>query len=361
MRTYLVTGGAGFIGSNYIHYMFDKYGDDIRIINVDKLTYAGNLENLKDIQDRDNYTFVKADICDKEAISQIFTENDIDRVVHFAAESHVDRSIKNPEVFVQTNVLGTAVMLNSAKAAWENEDGSFKEDKRFLHVSTDEVYGSLPDDPNAYFYETTPIDPHSPYSSSKASSDLLVKAYVDTYHFPAVITNCSNNYGPYQFPEKLIPLIINNALAGKNLPVYGDGKNVRDWLYVMDHAKGIDMATEQGRIGERYNIGGHNEKQNIEIINIIIETLQELLPDSDPRKANVTKDLITYVTDRKGHDRRYAIAPDKIKAEIGWYPETMFKDGIRLTIKWYLENEDWMKNVTSGDYQKYYESMYNNR
>ena len=360
MRTYLVTGGAGFIGSNYIHYMFDKYGDDIRIINVDKLTYAGNLENLKSIEGRDNYTFIKADICDKEAISKIFEENDIDRVVHFAAESHVDRSIKNPEVFVQTNVLGTAVMLNSAKAAWENEDGSFKEDKRFLHVSTDEVYGSLPDDPNAYFYETTPIDPHSPYSSSKASSDLLVKAYVDTYHFPAVITNCSNNYGPYQFPEKLIPLIINNCLAGKSLPVYGDGKNVRDWLYVMDHAKGIDMATENGRFGERYNIGGHNEKQNIEIINIIIETLQELLPDSDPRKANVSKDLITYVTDRKGHDRRYAIAPDKIKAEMGWYPETMFKDGIRLTIKWYLENEEWMKNVTSGNYQKYYEDMYNN-
>ena len=358
MRTYLVTGGAGFIGSNYIHYMFEKYGDDIRIINVDKLTYAGNLENLKDIEDKANYTFVKADICDKDAISKIFEENDIDRVVHFAAESHVDRSIKNPEVFVQTNVLGTAVMLNCAKAAWENEDGSFKDDKRFLHVSTDEVYGSLPDDPDAYFYETTPIDPHSPYSSSKASSDLLVKAYVDTYHFPAIITNCSNNYGPYQFPEKLIPLIINNALAGKNLPVYGDGKNVRDWLYVMDHAKGIDMATEGGRFGERYNIGGHNEKQNIEIINIIIETLQELLPDSDPRKANVTKDLITYVTDRKGHDRRYAIAPDKIKEEIGWFPETMFKDGIRLTIKWYLENEDWMKNVTSGDYQKYYEGMY---
>ena len=361
MRTYLVTGGAGFIGSNYIHYMFEKYGDSIRIINVDKLTYAGNLENLKDIEDKLNYTFVKADICDKEAIAKIFAENDIDRVVHFAAESHVDRSIKEPEVFVQTNVLGTAVMLNSAKAAWENEDGTFKEDKRFLHVSTDEVYGSLPDDPDAYFYETTPIDPHSPYSSSKASSDLLVKAYVDTYHFPAVITNCSNNYGPYQFPEKLIPLIINNCLAGKNLPVYGDGKNVRDWLYVMDHAKGIDMATEEGRIGERYNIGGHNEKQNIEIINIIIETLQELLPDSDPRKANVTKDLITYVTDRKGHDRRYAIAPDKIKKEIGWYPETMFKDGIRLTIQWYLENEEWMKNVTSGNYQKYYEDMYSDR
>ena len=361
MRTYLVTGGAGFIGSNYIHYMFDKYDNDIRIINVDKLTYAGNLENLKDIENRDNYTFIKADICDKDAISKIFAENDIDRVVHFAAESHVDRSIKNPEVFVQTNVLGTAVMLNCAKAAWEQEDGSFKKGKKFLHVSTDEVYGSLPEDPDAYFYETTPIDPHSPYSASKASSDMLVKAYIDTYHFPANITNCSNNYGPYQFPEKLIPLIINNALSGKNLPVYGDGKNVRDWLYVMDHAKAIDMVQEEGVLGQRYNIGGHNEKQNIEIIEIILDTLQELLPDSDPRKANVSRNLITYVTDRKGHDRRYAIAPDKIKADLGWFPETMFKDGIRLTIKWYLENEEWMKRVTSGDYQKYYDSMYAGR
>ena len=358
MRTYLVTGGAGFIGSNYIHYMFKKYGDEIRIINVDKLTYAGNLENLKDIESLDNYSFVKADICDKEAIEKIFSENDIDRVVHFAAESHVDRSIRNPEVFVNTNVLGTAVMLNCAKAAWENEDGTFKEDKKFLHVSTDEVYGSLPDDPDAYFYETTPIDPHSPYSASKASSDMLVKAYIDTYHFPANITNCSNNYGPYQFPEKLIPLIINNALSGKSLPVYGDGKNVRDWLYVMDHAKGIDMVQEQGKLGERYNIGGHNEKQNIEIIKIILETLLELLPDDDPRKGNISEDLITYVTDRKGHDRRYAIAPDKIKEEIGWYPETMFKDGIRLTIEWYLNNMQWMENVTSGDYQKYYSDMY---
>ncbi len=358
MRTYLVTGGAGFIGSNYIHYMFEKYGDAIRIINVDKLTYAGNLENLADVENRDNYTFVKADICDKEAIEKIFAENDIDRVVHFAAESHVDRSIRNPEVFVETNVLGTAVMLNAAKAAWENPDGSFKEDKKFLHVSTDEVYGSLPEDPEAYFYETTPIDPHSPYSASKASSDMLVKAYIDTYHFPANITNCSNNYGPYQFPEKLIPLIINNALSGKTLPVYGDGKNVRDWLYVMDHAKAIDMVQEEGVLGQRYNVGGHNEKQNIEIIRIILETLQELLPDSDPRKANISENLISYVTDRKGHDRRYAIAPDKIKADLGWFPETMFKDGIRLTIQWYLEHEEWMNHVTSGDYQKYYAEMY---
>ena len=357
MRTYLVTGGAGFIGSNYIHYMFQKYNNEIRIINVDKLTYAGNLENLKDIENRENYTFVKADICDSEAIMKIFDENDIDRVVHFAAESHVDRSIRNPEVFVKTNVLGTLVMLNAAKSAWELPDGTFKPDKKFLHVSTDEVYGSLEED-GGFFYETTPYDPHSPYSASKASSDMLVKAYMDTYKFPANITNCSNNYGPYQFPEKLIPLIINNALHGKKLPVYGDGLNIRDWLYVDDHAKGIDMVQEHGKLGESYNIGGHNEKRNIEIINIIIETLQEILPDTDPRKANVSKDLITYVEDRKGHDRRYAIAPDKIKAEIGWEPETMFKDGIKKTIAWYLEHEDWMNNVTSGDYQKYYEDMY---
>jgi len=360
MKTYLVTGGAGFIGSNFVHYMFNKYGDDIKIINVDVLTYAGNLENLKDIEKRDNYTFIKADICDKDAISKIFDENEIDYVVHFAAESHVDRSIKNPEVFVQTNVLGTAVMLNCAKKAWEKEDGTFKEGKKFLHVSTDEVYGSLEED-GGYFYETTPYSPHSPYSASKASSDMLVKSYMDTYKFPANITNCSNNYGPYQFPEKLIPLIINNALKGIKLPVYGDGKNVRDWLYVMDHAKAIDMVINKGRLFETYNVGGHNEKQNIEIINIILDTLQEMLEDSDPRKALATKELITYVEDRKGHDRRYAIAPDKIKAEIGWEPETMFKEGIKLTIKWYFEHEDWMKNVTSGDYQKYYEDMYANR
>ena len=360
MRTYLVTGGAGFIGSNFIHYMFNKYGDDIKIVNVDKLTYAGNLENLKDIETKDNYTFVKADICDSEAIGKVFEDHDIDVVVHFAAESHVDRSIKNPEVFVKTNVLGTLVMLNNAKAAWELPDGSFKEGKRFLHVSTDEVYGSLTED-GGYFYETTPYQPHSPYSASKASSDMLVKAYMDTYHFPANITNCSNNYGPYQFPEKLIPLIINNALSGKKLPAYGDGKNVRDWLYVMDHAKAIDMVINKGRLFETYNVGGHNEKQNIEIIHIILDTLNEMLPDSDPRKAHINSDLITYVEDRKGHDRRYAIAPDKIKSEIGWEPETMFKDGIKLTIKWYFEHEDWMKNVTSGDYVNYYKEMYKDK
>jgi dTDP-glucose 4,6-dehydratase len=361
MKTFLVTGGAGFIGSNFILYMMKKYGDQIRIINVDKLTYAGNLESLEEVQDLSNYTFIKADICDKEAIRKIFKENDIDRVIHFAAESHVDRSIKEPELFVKTNVLGTANMLNCAKEAWELPDGSFKPGKKFHHVSTDEVYGSLPEDPNAYFYETTPYAPHSPYSASKASSDMLVRAYHDTYGFPMNITNCSNNYGPYQFPEKLIPLMINNALNGKKLPVYGDGKNVRDWLYVEDHCKAIDLVQEKGRDGETYNIGGHNEKQNIEIVKTIIEVLHEMLPDTDPRKAHITNDLIEHVTDRKGHDRRYAIAPDKIKAELGWEPETMFKEGIRKTITWYMDHMDWMAHITSGSYQQYYQNMYGDR
>ena len=355
-RNILITGGAGFIGSHVVRLFVTKY-PEYHIINLDKLTYAGNLANLADIEQQPNYTFVKADICDFEKILELFRQYCIDGVIHLAAESHVDRSIKNPEVFVQTNVLGTAVMLNCAKNAWELPDGTFKPGKKFLHVSTDEVYGSLSED-GGYFYETTPYAPHSPYSASKAGSDMLVKAYMDTYHFPANITNCSNNYGPYQFPEKLIPLIINNALHGKKLPVYGDGKNVRDWLYVEDHAKAIDMVQEQGRLFETYNVGGHNEKQNIQIIEIIIETLQEMLADDDPRKALVSKDLITYVADRKGHDRRYAIAPDKIKKEIGWYPETMFKEGIKKTIAWYFEHEDWMERVTSGDYQKYYNEMY---
>ena len=348
MKTYLVTGGAGFIGSNYIHYMFRKYGDSIRILNVDALTYAGNLENLKGVEERENYTFIRADICDKEAITKIFAENDIDRVVHFAAESHVDRSIRNPEVFVQTNVMGTAVMLNCAKAAWELPDGSFKEDKKFLHVSTDEVYGSLEED-GGYFYETTPYAPRSPYSASKASSDMLVKAYMDTYHFPANITNCSNNYGPYQFPEKLIPLIINNALQGKKLPVYGDGKNVRDWLYVEDHCKAIDLIIHKGRVGEVYNVGGHNEMQNIDIVKLICKELGK--PES----------LITYVADRKGHDMRYAIDPTKIHSELGWLPETKFADGIKKTIQWYLDNKEWWETIISGEYQNYYEKMYGNR
>lgn len=359
MRTYLVTGGAGFIGSNYIQYMLDKYKEEIRIINVDALTYAGNLENLKSVEDLPNYRFIKADILDKEAIAKIFEENEIDRVVHFAAESHVDRSIKNPEIFAGTNILGTLNILDAAKRSWETEDG-YKEDKKYLQVSTDEVYGSLSEE-GSFFYETTPLDPHSPYSASKASADMLVKSYIDTFHFPANITRCSNNYGPYQFPEKLIPLMIHNALNGRPLPVYGDGLNVRDWLYVMDHAKAIDMVMEQGRIGQVYNVGGHNEKTNIEIVKIIIETLKETLPDSHPGKERIDESLITYVGDRKGHDRRYAIAPDKIKEETSWYPETAFKDGIKLTIKWYLSNLDWMERLTTGDYQKYYEDMYQNR
>ncbi len=357
MRSVLVTGGAGFIGSNFIRHVLSEETID-RIVNLDALTYAGNLENLADCADDPRYCFVHGSICDRDLVEKLFAEYAFDTVVNFAAESHVDRSIRNPEVFVQTNVLGTAVMLNCAKAAWELPEGGFKEGKKFLHVSTDEVYGSLPDDENAFFYETTPYDPHSPYSASKAGADMLVKSYMDTYHFPANITNCSNNYGPYQFPEKLIPLIINNALQGRKLPVYGDGKNVRDWLYVEDHAKAIDMVQEQGRLFETYNIGGHNEKRNIDIIHIIIDTLQEMLPEGDPRKALVTRDLISYVEDRKGHDRRYAIAPDKIKKEIGWQPETMFKEGIRKTIQWFFEHEEWMKNVTSGDYQKYYTEMY---
>ena len=373
MRTYLVTGGAGFIGSNYIHYMFRKYDNEIRIINVDKLTYAGNLENLKDIEDRENYTFVKADICDSEAINRIFDENDIDRVVHFAAESHVDRSIRNPEVFVKTNVLGTLVMLNAAKAAWELPDGTFKPDKKFLHVSTDEVYGSLENE-DEFFYETTPYDPHSPYSASKASSDMLVKSYMDTYKFPANITNCSNNYGPYHFPEKLIPLIIKNILEGKHLPVYGDGSNVRDWLYVEDHCKAIDLVVREGQDGEVYNVGGHNEKTNLEIVKLTISTIHRLMAENPEYRQVLKKkvkdengdisidwineDLITFVKDRLGHDQRYAIDPTKITNALGWYPETKFEVGIVKTIEWYLANQAWVEEVTSGDYQGYYEKMY---
>ena len=361
MKTYLVTGGAGFIGSNFIHHLFHTYGDEISVINVDKLTYAGNLENLREVEGRKNYRFVKADICDREAIDAIFAEHPIDAVVHFAAESHVDRSIVNPEVFVMTNVIGTATMLNAARKAWEQADGSYPAGKKFLHVSTDEVYGSLPDDDNAFFYETTPYAPHSPYSASKAGSDLLVKAYMDTYGFPANITNCSNNYGPYQFPEKVIPLMINNALAGKKLPVYGDGLNIRDWLYVEDHCRAIDLVIEKGKLFETYNIGGHNEKRNIEMVKIIIRTLREELPESDPRRAAISEDLITYVEDRKGHDRRYAIAPDKIKRDLGWEPETMFAEGIRRTIRWYFEHAEWLAHATSGAYQTYYADMYGNR
>ena len=349
MRTYLVTGGAGFIGSNYIHYMFKKYGNEIRIINVDKLTYAGNLENLADIENRENYTFIKADICDTEKINAVFAENDIQRVVHFAAESHVDRSIKHPEVFVKTNVLGTLVMLNAAKAAWELPDGSFKPDHKFLHVSTDEVYGSLEED-GGYFYETTPYAPHSPYSASKASSDMLVKAYMDTYKFPANITNCSNNYGPYQFPEKLIPLMINNALHGRKLPVYGDGKNVRDWLYVEDHARALYCVATTGKVGETYNIGGHNERKNLDVVETICELLEELAPNK-PHGVAHYRDLITFVADRPGHDLRYAIDASKIARELGWLPQETFESGMRKTVQWYLANESWWKQVQDGSYQ----------
>ncbi len=355
MKTYLVTGGAGFIGSNFIHYILEKHGDSIKVINVDALTYAGNLENLSDIEDRPNYSFIKADICDRETISRIFAENDIDYVVHFAAESHVDRSIRDPGVFVRTNVTGTLTMLDCARFAWEEGEG-FAEGKRFLHVSTDEVYGSLSEE-GTYFYETTPYDPHSPYSASKASSDFMVKAYVDTYHFPAVITNCSNNYGPYQFPEKLIPLFINNIRHRKPLPVYGKGENVRDWLYVEDHARAIDLIFHQGKIGETYNIGGFNEWKNIDIIKVVINTVDRLLG----RPEGSDMDLITYVTDRAGHDLRYAIDSSKLQRELGWEPSLQFEEGIEKTVRWYLDNQSWMDNVTSGDYQKYYEDMYKGR
>ena len=345
----IVTGGAGFIGGNFIHHMVNKY-PEYQIVNLDLLTYAGNLETLKPVENKPNYKFVKGDIADRKFVFDLFEKEKPDIVVNFAAESHVDRSVVDPESFVRTNVMGTTTLLDACRTYGI---------KRYHQVSTDEVYGDLPlDRPDLFFTEETPLHTSSPYSSSKASADLFVLAYHRTYGLPVTISRCSNNYGPYHFPEKLIPLMISRALADEALPVYGDGKNVRDWLYVEDHAKAIDMVQEQGRLFETYNVGGHNEKQNIEIIHIIIDTLQEMLPDSDPRKKLVSNDLITYVEDRKGHDRRYAIAPDKIKAEIGWEPETMFKEGIKKTIKWFFEHEDWMKNVTSGDYQKYYQEMY---
>lgn len=336
MKTYLVTGGAGFIGSNFILYMLKKY-KDIKIINIDKLTYAGNLENLKNIESDDRYSFIQADICDKDLIKSVFQKYKIDYVVNFAAESHVDRSITMPEIFVMTNVLGTANLLNCAKEAWQINE-VWKDGVKFLQVSTDEVYGSL--GASGYFTETTPLDPRSPYSASKASSDLMVKAYNDTYNMPINITRCSNNYGPYQFPEKLIPLLINNCINHKALPVYGDGLNIRDWLYVEDHCKAIDMVINKGRSGEVYNVGGHNERRNIDIVKTVIRYLNENYDSS------ITESLITYVEDRKGHDRRYAIDPRKIKEELGWYPETSFEDGIKKTIKWYLDNIKWINNIT---------------
>ena len=355
MKTYLVTGGAGFIGSNFVLYMLKQH-DDIKIINVDKLTYAGNLENLSEVEDDPRYVFSQTDICDKAAVEALIATHKPDYVINFAAESHVDRSITEPEVFASTNVLGTVTLLNAVRDAWEEADGTFGSHK-YLQVSTDEVYGTLPlDDPEAFFRETTPLDPHSPYSASKAAADMFVKAYGDTYGLPINITRCSNNYGPYQFPEKLIPLMINNALQHKELPVYGDGLNVRDWLYVEDHCKAIDMVCTSGKLGEVYNVGGHNERANIFIVKKVIEETSRAVGD-----AAIDESLIRHVTDRKGHDRRYGIAPDKIKADLGWYPETKFEDGIVRTIEWYLSHKEWMEHVTSGAYQDYYKGMYDGR
>ena len=347
MKNILVTGGAGFIGSHLVRLLVNKY-PEYNIINMDVLTYAGNLENLKDIEDKENYTFVKCDICDFESVKEVFLKYQIDGVIHLAAESHVDRSIKDPFSFAQTNIMGTLSLLQAAKFEWE---GDFK-DKLFYHVSTDEVYGSLGEE--GYFLETTAYDPHSPYSASKASSDHFVRAFHDTYGLPIVISNCSNNYGSFQFPEKLIPLFINNIFLNKPLPVYGKGENVRDWLFVNDHARAIDVIFHKGNLGDTYNIGGFNEWKNIDLIKVMIKTVDRLLG----REVGASEKLITYVTDRAGHDARYAIDSTKLKNELGWEPSLQFEEGIEKTVKWYLENKDWMGNITSGDYQKYYEEMY---
>ena len=373
-RSIIITGGAGFIGSHVVRLFVNKYSD-YRIINIDKLTYAGNLANLKDIEDKPNYVFVKADICDFEKMREIFKQYDVDGVIHLAAESHVDRSIKDPFTFAQTNVMGTLSLLQAAKEYWEpNYEG-----KRFYHISTDEVYGALKmSNPEGvkppftttasssehhlaygtdFFYETTKYTPHSPYSASTASPDHFVRAFHDTYGMPTIVTNCSNNYGPYQFPEKLIPLFINNIRNRKPLPVYGKGENVRDWLFVEDHARAIDVIFHNGKIAETYNIGGFNEWKNIDIIKVVINTVDRLLG----RKEGEDMNLITYVTDRLGHDARYAIDSTKLQKELGWEPSLQFEEGIEKTVKWYLENQEWMDNITSGDYQNYYESMYSNR
>lgn len=346
-KTLLITGGAGFIGSHVVRLFVNKY-PDYKIVNLDALTYAGNLENLKDIENSPNYVFVKADICDGQAMNALFQEYNFDGVIHLAAESHVDRSITDPNAFIQTNVMGTANLLNAARALW---NGNY-ESKRFYHVSTDEVYGSLGE--TGLFLETTPYDPQSPYSASKAASDHIVRAYGNTYHMPFVITNCSNNYGANQFPEKLIPLFINNIRNNKSLPVYGDGKYTRDWLYVVDHARAIDMVYHEGKNGETYNIGGFNEWQNIELIKVLCKQMDEKLG----REPGTSEQLITYVKDRPGHDKRYAIDATKINKELGWSPSVTFEEGLSLTIDWYLANEEWMNHVTSGDYQNYYNQQY---
>ena len=381
-RNIVITGGAGFIGSHVVRLFVNKY-PDYRIINLDKLTYAGNLANLKDIEDRPNYKFVKMDICDFEAFYQLMQDEKIDGIIHLAAESHVDRSIKDPFTFAKTNVMGTLSLLQAAKLYWEQfnyvmpdpDRASVGIPCRFYHISTDEVYGALSmnhpegieppfktvassEGHKAYgddfFYETTKYNPHSPYSAAKASSDHFVRAYHDTYGLPTIVTNCSNNYGPYQFPEKLIPLFINNIRNGKPLPVYGKGENVRDWLYVEDHARAIDLIFHEGKIAETYNIGGFNEWKNIDLIKVMIRTVDRILGNPEGHSLG----LITYVTDRLGHDARYAIDSTKLQKELGWEPSLQFEEGIEKTVRWYLDNQEWMDNVTSGDYQKYYQEMY---
>lgn len=347
MKNVLITGGAGFIGTNFVKHMLSTY--DYNIINLDALTYAGNLENLRDIENNERYTFIKGDIADVQLIDEIFMKYEIDTVVNFAAESHVDRSIENPEIFLMTNVRGTQVLLDTAKRHWKVNPHDkycreFKEGVKYLQVSTDEVYGTL--GKTGMFTETTPLAPNSPYSASKTSADLFVRAYHETFGMPVNITRCSNNYGPYQFPEKLIPLMINNCLKGQQLPVYGDGMQIRDWLHVKDHCTGIDTVLHKGRIGEVYNIGGNNEKANIEIVKLIIENLGK------------TEDMIKYVQDRPGHDRRYAIDNTKITTELGWSPSYTFEQGIKETIEWYLSNQEWMEKIVSGEYLGYYEEMY---
>ena len=400
MKTYLVTGAAGFIGSNYLKYILNNYkNDDIRVIVVDVLTYAGNLGTIANELKDERVKFEKVDIRDQREIARIFSENEVDFVVNFAAESHVDRSIENPQIFLETNILGTQNLLENAKKAWtiakdENGYPIYKDGVKYLQVSTDEVYGSLSKDYDTaidlvidddevkkvvknrtnlktygkkFFTEKTALDPRSPYSASKASADHIVIAYGETYKMPINITRCSNNYGPYHFPEKLIPLMIKNVLEGKKLPVYGKGDNVRDWLYVEDHCKGIDLVLRNADIYEIYNIGGFNEEQNINIVKLVIDILREEIENNDEYKKvlktdlqNINYDLITYVQDRLGHDMRYAIDPSKIARDLGWYPETDFETGIRKTVKWYLEHQDWVNEVVSGDYQKYYEEMYGN-